>query len=184
MSRMMKLRKISVITAMLSAALIVGSLGGTASATPATPNAPAEVVETTLAPGEEQFSEGGGISARSANGCTAAPGNTGAMNCVYVNGSGTWVNYMRATMETGVSPWPQNLCDRGYEFQYYRKGYSTPVTKVFNQPGCTAISTVVTYSHTLQINADLEPGSTACTRTRNNHGFGAWSPYACVYILQ
>lgn len=51
----------------------------------------------------DQASTGGGVvQPRSASGCTSAPGNFGALNCIYANGGGDFVNYIRATYDTGA----------------------------------------------------------------------------------
>lgn len=164
--------------------------GSPAIAQPAVPPDTAEVIATTTPDQPSQLSanelaqadQGGGqITPMSASGCTLAPGNFAAMNCIYVNGESDWVNYIRATYDTGGSPYPDNLCNRAYEFQYYRAGYVNPVTIVNNQPGCGP-GGFVTYSNTLQVNARLQDGSTVCTRTKNSATDNEWAPYACIYI--
>ncbi|OZE92913.1 hypothetical protein CH301_28310 [Rhodococcus sp. 15-1189-1-1a] len=127
----------------------------------------------------------GDAQARSASGCTLSGGGFLSSNCVYVNGEGTYVNYMRATIEIGGSSLEPgvNICNRAYEFQYYRQGFTAPITRVFNQTGCGISAPGLSYSYTHQVNLNLADGSTACTRTKSNLSFNEWSPYACVYIL-
>lgn len=122
--------------------------------------------------------------ARSASGCTLSNGGFAALNCVYVNGESTYVNYMRASMDIGGSELGpvNNICNRAYEFQYYRSGFTAPITRVFNQTGCGIAAPGLSYSYTHQVNLNLTDGSTACTRTKSNLSFNEWSPYACVYI--
>lgn len=167
-----------------AAAVMFGS-AGVAGADPVSSDSGDVVVVDGVVDTIEPAPPRGGVQARSADGCTLSNTGGASLNCVYVNGTGTYVNYMRARMELGGAGLEvgDNVCNRGYEFQYYRQGFTAPRTFVYNQTGCAANLPGLAYSFTHQVNANLANGTTACTRTRSNLSDNEWSPYACVYIL-
>lgn len=179
----MRLKKVLVCAA---AVLSVWSVSlGTAVAQPAeTDPQPGTVVYDNIPDEVYPTPPRGDAQARDASGCTLAPGGFFSRNCIDVKGEGQFVNYIRATMEIGANDIlpVNNICDRAYEFQYYRPGFSSPITRVFNQPGCGIAAPGLTYSFTHQVNLTLKDGSTACTRTKSDLSFDEWSPYACVTI--
>jgi hypothetical protein len=180
----MKLKKVLVCAA---AVLSVWSMSlGTAIAQPAETDPQPETVVYDNIPDESYPTPPrGDVQARDASGCTLSPGGFAQMNCIEVKGEGTYVNYIRARMEIGANDIlpVNNICERAYEFQYYRQGWSSPITRVFNQPGCDLAGPGITFSFTHQVNLNLKDYSTACTRTKSDLTFDEWSPYACVYII-
>lgn len=125
------------------------------------------------------------ISTRSANGCTLSNAGILGSSCVYVNGESDRVNYIQAYIEIGTSFPPTvqpNICNKSYEFQYYRRGFTVPQTVVLSEGGCSVAIPGRQFRMTHHVNARLADGSTVCTRTKSNLSYNEWSPYACVYI--
>lgn len=102
-------------------------------------------------------------------------------NCISVRGEGQYIDYIVATLDTGGSPYPRNICNRGYEFNYTDE-FGYPRSEVIEKPGCTWMSAGVSWSEKLDVNRNAKDGSQVCTRTRSSHSNGEWSPYACVTI--
>jgi len=115
-----------------------------------------------------------------ANGCTSAPGYTGALNCVGILGSGLQVDSAQSRYQPGVSPWPQQLCNRVHLFQFRRYGYATSDTKKLVANGCIfgLLPDYLDWANP----GRMSDGSSFCARSSNSQTGYTLTPYACKTI--
>ena len=132
-----------------------------------------KVAEATapLPGGVENSDDVPAVKPRSAEGVTWAPGGFGAANTLYVDGKGTYVNYIRMAYNLGASP--GNACVDGFEIAYRENGRRV----VRNSgPNCALYRT----THTFQVDRNLDSDSQVCGRAHvRSAGAGNW---ACITI--
>jgi hypothetical protein len=115
-----------------------------------------------------------------ATGCTSAPGYTGALNCVAVYGSGLHVDSAQSRYQPGVTPYPQQLCNRNHQWQFRRYGATGYTSKSLTATGCIlgVLPDYLDWANPGQ----MSNNSSFCARTNNTHTGGVWSPFACETI--
>ncbi len=119
--------------------------------------------------------DSGGIRPLTAEGCTSAPGNWSALNCIYVRGS-------KLNVEMSESSYQQvgggsNVCNHTSQWRYtpYRLAQTTYSKSV---SACVPLVRYVTWN----TNQSMKPDSSFCARTKNSLTDYAYSPYACITI--
>lgn len=122
----------------------------------------------------------------SANGCTWAPGQSGALNCIHVRGSSWNVDSAASAYDPGFHPWPSNYCNRTHQIRfkrainsYYETSKQTKTTCIFGLAESTAWWNKSWYS---KFKGNMANGSSFCGRSKNEKTNFSWSNYACITI--
>jgi len=144
------------------------------------------LVEKSKTNNREAVSQSGEVAPMSANGCTAAPGPTGAgtHNCVVVNGSGHHIDsaYSQYYYTQPVGP---AVCDRHHQFMF-TDIWGNVVIRDVNPGGCINSGAMVVTGDSVSLPDApfyVQGHTGFCTRVLNNRTGGSWSPWACVDIL-
>ncbi len=132
----------------------------------------AAVLVLTAIPASDAFAD--------ATGCTSAPGYTGALNCVAVYGSGLHVDSAQSRYQPGVTPYPQQLCNRNHQWQFRRYGSGSYSTKTLTASGCI-LGVLPDYLDWANPGT-MTNSSSFCARSANTHTAGSWTPFACEQI--
>lgn len=110
-----------------------------------------------------------------ANGCTLAPGGPGALNCIYVDGSGQTVNYSDSIYNSGTIP--ANVCYPNGKWKYVQNGTT------YNQWTYRSASTCGWWRGyiTWGANMAMKDGSSFCA-TQKNSVISSYANYACITV--
>lgn len=165
---------------------------GTAAAAPEPDNGPTLTLEERETLAEKSQSDQrevvpqSEVAPMSANGCTTAPGPTGAgtHNCVIVNGSGNHIDsaYSQYYYTQPVGP---AVCDRHHQFMF-TDIWGNVVIRDVNPGGCINSGAMVVTGDSVSLPDApfyVQGNTGFCTRVLNNQTGGLWSPWSCVDIL-
>ena len=110
----------------------------------------------------------------SSSGCTAAPGNLGALTCIYVNGSGLWVNWAQSTYSSPGN----NVCNMTAQFKYRPYGASTYTVSTYSRSGCVFYRMTLTH----YFYRNMTNQSSFCARNKNSATGYTYGPWVCETI--
>ena len=118
----------------------------------------------------------------SADGCTLAPGLSGAKQCIYVTGHKQKITKIESRYYSGVSPWPPQLCNVTHQTSYTSADNGIRLTLQGSnnacKPGLPGIYNSKSWSGTryAALNTNV------CARSKSSHTDYAWTSSACIRI--
>lgn len=115
--------------------------------------------------------------AASATGCTAAPGNLGALNCIYVDGSGLDVNYTDSIYNSGTPA--LNVCNPQGKWRWTADGTSSYRYTYRSATTCGWWRGWVSWTPGLYDH--FKDGLSLCA-TQKNSIISSYPNYACVTV--
>lgn len=166
-------------TALAAASSLLITIAGPISAASAAENPSVEdaIKQTQVQQGATQTSvapvsnQSGGVSTRSADGITIAPGGNGAYVSMNVRGQGLHVDSVYVNYFPGTDIAGSNASAEEFELAWYESGERRAETKGPD-------SGLVRATQSWDFNRDIDAGP-MCGRVKIS---GAWSNYACVEI--
>ena len=113
-----------------------------------------------------------------ASGCTSAPGNAFALNCIYVTGRSVSIKNAHSEYDVGFPP--ENVCRPRARFRYRKQGSRTYVVHVIKSTKCGIEMAWIDWVPPFKF-ADQ---SRFCAQQLNDKTNGRYTNYACVNILR
>lgn len=112
----------------------------------------------------------------SASGCTAAPGNLFAHNCIFVTGKSLTVTNARSAYYVGAPP--TNVCRVTAQFTYVPLGARRYAVKAIGTTKCGVAAAWIDWKPAFR----LADRTRLCAQQRNDHTGGRFTNNACINI--